>query len=132
MVLWSDAWSALMGDDQLIGRGLGATDLFFANRYTGLRSIHNGYLLLLVDVGVLGALLCVLFYSHRLVRLTRDITGEHRTSGRASLAVALLIVFLVASLMESTFAGYAFPSLLWLSLAWAGWSQQGAPKGTVT
>jgi len=132
LVLWSDAWVALMGDDQLTGRGIGATDLFFSTRYAELRSVHSGYLLLLVDVGLIGLVLCVLFYLQRLARLVHYIVGSVDVPRHVPMAAALIVAFLIASLMESTFAGYALPTLgLWISLAWAEWSLRGSGERSI-
>ena len=117
-MLWADVYAAMMGDQMLLGRGLGATEAFFKTRYTSVRSVHNGYVQVSVDLGVVGLILLLGF----LVLMGID-AGRHRESRRArppypELTIALLVGLLLTSAMESTFAGYAFPmTLLWIMYA---------------
>jgi hypothetical protein len=123
MLLWSDAWASLMGDNQLVGRGLGTTDGFFTDRYIGLKSIHNGYLLLLIDVGAIGLVLILSFYFGHAVWLFLRSRVMGSTHVHGPLAIALIVSLLMSSFMESTFGGYAYPSsLLWVSLGLAVWT----------
>ena len=119
LTLWGDAWSSLMRGDQFMGRGLGATDVYFADRYASLRSIHNGYLLLLIDTGFIGLGLALAFFVITAVRfLARVVSGN--SSPHVGMALASLVAFLMSTVTESTFGGYAFPlTLLWLALALA-------------
>lgn len=118
LVLWGDAWAGLMGDGQVLGKGLGATDLFFSTRYVGLKSIHSGYLLVMIDLGFLGLALVLAFYVPRLIRSARAALRRSATSRTNAMSAGLLAMFLIASLTESTFAGYAFPGvLLWIGMA---------------
>ena len=115
-VLWVDAWVSFIGDGSLIGHGLGATDAFFESRYLGLRSIHNGYLLLLGDTGVVGLTLVIVF----LLVMARMFLRQRRTcldSPYAMVSVSMILMLLLASAMESTFGGYGLPQApLWVAM----------------
>ena len=103
-----------MSDRRLLGRGLGAADLFVVSSYTGLRNVHSGYLLLLIDVGLVGLVLALGYFAWTTVALMRAGTTPAR-SHYARLYVALLVVFLVSSFAESTFASFAFSTVaLWV------------------
>ena len=113
-VLWADAWVSFIGDGSLIGHGLGATDAFFESRYLGLRSVHNGYLLLLGDTGFLGLALALAFFLVMAWMFLR----QRRTgldSSYAVVSVSMIVMLLLASTMESTFGGYGLPQApLWV------------------
>lgn len=117
MVLWTDAWSALMGDDKLLGRGLGTTDHFFSNNYSDISSIHNGYLLLLIDGGVIGLTLLLVFFTSMWIRLqARPMGMATAQTGWRVLALSLTGMFLLATMTESTVAGFEFATaLLWVT-----------------
>ena len=118
LVLWADTWVALIGDPQLLGRGLGATERFFSTRFSGLHDVHNSYLSMLADVGVLGlTLLLGSLVGMGVVVLRRR--GVDRGGPRYGiLCVALLAVILFASATENTFYGYAtLPMFLFTSYA---------------
>lgn len=119
VTLWMDVWSALMGDSQMLGRGLGTTESFFTSRYASLRSVHSGYLLLIIDAGIVGTVLALGALGWVAIHLAPPGWQTEPRLVYAPLALASLCMFLVASFTEGTFAGYAYPALLWLTFALA-------------
>ena len=128
LILWGDVWAALMGDAQWVGRGLGATDVFMSSRYAGLKSVHSGYLLVLVDLGFTGLLLLLAFYIPRYIKNV-GVALTRMQGPTPAMSAGLVAMFLVASITESTFAGYAFPSLVWIGI---GMSDHQQPRAAVT
>lgn len=129
LILWGDVWAALMGDTQWVGRGLGATDVFMSSRYAALKSVHSGYLLVLIDLGFVGLLLLLGFYLPRLFKNAGMALSRAGASLAPALGAGLIAMFLMASVTESTFAGYAFPSLVWIGIAMSDHQQ---PRAVTT
>jgi len=119
MTLWMDVWSSLMGDSQLLGRGLGTTESFFTARYASLRSVHNGYIQLLIDTGFMGAGLVLGFFGTVIVRLIPLALRKEPQSAFSALAIGSILMFLLSSFTEGTFGGYAYPAIVWLTLSLA-------------
>jgi O-Antigen ligase len=115
LFLWADAWVAFIGNGSLIGHGVGATEQFFESRYLGLRSVHNGYLLLLGDTGVLGLGLALSFLLGVAVLFFKQVRSG-TTSVYSHLTIALVVMQLLASMMESTFGGYGPQTPLWVAM----------------
>jgi O-antigen ligase len=100
------------------GGGLGATAAFFNSRYVGLHGVHNGYLLLFFDTGLVGLGLVLLFLLTSTRKLLKHAQGESPERAYAHLGVALFAMFALTTLTESTFEGYAFSTLfMWVALA---------------
>jgi hypothetical protein len=132
MDLWMDAWSSLMGDNRAIGRGLGTTESFFTARYASLRSVHNGYLLLVIDTGIIGLLLATSFFGMLALKLISLAVRPDAFSIYPALALSALVMFLLASFTEGTFGGYAYPGLLWIAFALATYAQGSAARSAAS
>jgi exopolysaccharide production protein ExoQ len=106
--LWVDVWAALMGDQQMLGRGVGATEAFFKSRYEGLVSVHNGYVQIMIDLGLVGLALLVCSFVTMAYDSMRQRNAKQSRPPYAELTLALLLALLLTSFTESTFAGYGF------------------------
>jgi O-antigen ligase len=115
--LWGDVWAALMGDRQVLGHGVGATEAFFETRYEGLSSVHNGYVQIMVDLGFVGITLLLGFFLLMVINtVRRRVDAQRSRPPYAELTLALLLALMMTSFTESTFAGYGFPvAVLWIT-----------------
>jgi O-antigen ligase len=116
-ILWADAWVSFIGNGSLLGHGLGATEAFFESRYLGLSSVHNGYLLLLGDTGVIGLGLVLTFLFGICFLFARQCWSVNTGCPiYEPLSVGLVVMLLLASFMESTFGGYGPLTPLWCAM----------------
>ena len=126
LVLWAEAWHLLIGDWALLGRGLGATEHFIAGRFSSLHDVHNGYLLILADTGVIGLVVVVGWLCGLFATIWR-----RKDLPYAGIALALLVMFALTSITEGTFNVYGLlpthlMALTGLAINFTG-SEQGAP-----
>jgi O-antigen ligase len=117
VLLWADVWNSLVVGAEPWGHGLGSTNAFLASRYEVIRLVHNEYLRLLAEAGLIGLAGFLWAYGVPLGRAARLALSRTAASPDAALAAGAITTFLVASLAENTFELFAIYSIFpWVFL----------------
>jgi O-antigen ligase len=104
LLLWGDVWTGMVQGAEPWGRGLGSTIQYLEGRYGLIRGVHNIYLQLLAETGLVGLSLFVLggaFTVFQLVRLRKVARMEMQ------LALAGMVCFAVAGIADNVLGDYA-------------------------
>lgn len=121
--LWSEVWSSLDQQHLLFGHGLGASTKLLQERFsTQSIVVHNDYLRLLYDVGVIGLMLFVVAYLGLIRKcwtINKNAAGS-QTRAFASAGVASLTAFLIITVTDNTLDYYGvFAVYVWAIAAMA-------------
>ncbi len=117
-VLWDDVWNELIGEPQLIGHGLGATQRFMMSRYVLPHDVHNAYLLILADTGILGLTAFLGFLAVVGVRLMCMRRGPNAGQDYPALCFGLLVMVALSGLVQNPLYVYgAAPMFLFTTFA---------------
>ena len=115
-VIWDDVRNGLIGDVSLIGHGLGATQKFMSSRYILPHDVHNAYLLILADVGVVGLAAYLAFLIGTATVLLKAI--RRTRSCYSVLSLGLLTLLTLSGFVQNPLYVYgAAPMFLFVGLA---------------
>jgi O-antigen ligase len=115
-VIWDDVWNGLIRDTSLFGHGLGATQQFMSTRYVLPHDVHNTYLLLLADIGVVGLVAYVGFIVAVAVTILR--LPRHRSGSYSALTLGLLLLLTLSGFVQNPLYVYgSAPMFLFAALA---------------
>jgi hypothetical protein len=117
-VIWDDVWNGLIGDARVLGNGLGATQKFLSSRYVLPHDVHNAYLLILADTGILGLAAYLFFLVATALELMRKITLHSLGTNYSALSLGLLLLLALSGLVQNPLYVYgAAPMFLFAALA---------------
>ena len=119
--LWKKVKENCYYGNELIGKGLGEAEYFAKNKmYKGeISKVHNDYLILLCDTGIVGVIMFVLFYisvifkvtSHVMLRRSTPMvkfTGIMALSSMAGIAFCMYFDNIVSNSMQSMVMPYIY------------------------
>ena len=119
--LWKKVKENCYYGNELIGKGLGEAEYFAKNKmYKGkISKVHNDYLILLCDTGIVGVIMFVLFYisvifkvtSHVMLRRSNPLvrlTGIMVLSSMAGIAFCMYFDNVVSNSMQSMVMPYIY------------------------
>lgn len=119
--LWKKVKENCYYGNEITGKGLGEAEYFAKNKmYKGeISKVHNDYLILLCDTGIVGIILFVLFYisvifkvtSHVMLRRSNPLvklTGIMALSSMAGIAFCMYFDNVVSNSMQSMVMPYIF------------------------
>lgn len=119
--LWKKVKENCYYGNELIGKGLGEAEYFAKNKmYKGeISKVHNDYLILLCDTGIVGVIIFVLFYisvifkvtSHVMLRRSTPmvkLTGIMALSSMAGIAFCMYFDNVVSNSMQSMVMPYIY------------------------
>jgi hypothetical protein len=117
-ILWDDVRNNLIGDPTLLGHGLGATQRFMSSRYILPRDVHNSYLLILADTGIVGLTAYFAFLFLIGGSLLKRLRDPQSGTLYASLCLSLLAIVALSGIVQNPLYVYgAAPMFLFVTLA---------------
>lgn len=115
ILIWNDVWVSLVEGNAPWGRGAGTATELVSLHFPAIRGVHNGYLEILADLGVLGLGLFLLQFLVLASFFWRIAVTQPDLTPLAQAGLSAIVIFLTTAAADNAISAYShFAVFPWL------------------